>query len=234
MTTPVLYQLPPVFSLLSLSPYCAKVQLGFRLKKLEYKVVNLLFADRINPRSKLPYVVWGDRKLEDSTAILEAIDREGDAPSLIPSDPKMRAEAHLLEDWADESLYWQGVYAKFCDEAHWKLLLPEFRSHFPALLRPVGPLVARRQTLAKLDAQGLSRRAPELVRAEFCRHLDSLEARLEGRRWLVGDSMSIADVAVTAMLWQLLPEYTPWHAAKLESRTRLTGLIASVRAAAKV
>ncbi|MBS1150434.1 MAG: Glutathione S-transferase domain protein [Myxococcaceae bacterium] len=232
MTTPVLYQLPPVFSLFSLSPFCAKVQLGLRLKQIPYEVKNTLFADKVNPRGKLPYLVWGDRKLEDSTAILEAIDAEGSGPKLIPSDPKLAAEADLLEDWADESLYWQGVYAKFAEEAQWKKLLPEFRAQFPAMLRPVGPLVARRQTLAKLAAQGLTRRAPALVRREFSRHLDSLEVRLDGRQWLVGDAISIADVAVTAMLWQLLPQYAPWHAAEVAARRRLTALIASVRTAA--
>ena len=64
----ILYQLPPVFSLLSLSPLCAKVQLGLMLKKVPYQVENLLFANQVKPRGKLPYLVWGDRKLEDSTA----------------------------------------------------------------------------------------------------------------------------------------------------------------------
>jgi len=222
-----------VFSLLSLSPFCVKVQLGLKLKQIPYEMKNILLADRVNPRSKLPYLVWGDRKLEDSTAILEAIDAEGTGPQLIPTDPKLRAEADLLEDWADESLYWQGVYAKFEDEAHWKLLLSQFRAHFPVMLRPLGPLVARRQTRAKLNAQGLSRRDPSLVRREFSRHLDSLETRLDGRQWLVGDSISIADIAVTAMLWQLLPDYTPWHATEVAARKRLTALIAAVRTAAK-
>lgn len=233
MTTPVLYQLGPVFSLLSFSPFCAKVQLGLRLRQIPYEVVNMLFADRVNPRSKLPYVVWGERKLEDSTAILEAFDSEGTAARLTPSDPKLRAEADLLEDWADESLYWHCVNAKFADE-NWKLLLPAFRTLFPAVLRPLGPRVARRQTLAKLGAQGMTKRDPKLVRGEFQRHLDSLDARLEGRRWLVGDALSIADVAVTAMLWQLLPEYTPWHAGEVAARARVSALITAVRAAAGV
>lgn len=232
MANPILFQLPPVFSLLSLSPYCAKVQLALRLKQIPYEVRNLLFADRVNPRKKLPYLHWGDRHLEDSTAIVEALDAEGPGPKLIPTDPKLRADADLLEDWADESLYWHAVHAKFADDANWALLLPEFRKAFPAMLKPLGPTVARRQTLAKLDAQGLTRRDPALIRREFSRHLDSLDARLEGRTWLVGDALSIADVAVTAMLWQLLPEYAAWHAAEVAARPRLTALILAVRKAA--
>lgn len=234
MANPVLFQLPPVFGLLSLSPYCAKVQLALKLKKVPFEVKNLLFADRVNPRKKLPYVHWGDRHLEDSTAIVEVIDAEGEGPSLFPSDRRLRAEADLLEDWADESLYWHGVHAKFADDQNWALLLPEFKKHFPAMLKPLGPTVARRQTLAKLDGQGLSRRDPTLIKREFLRHLDSLDARLEGHAWLVGDALSIADVAVTAMLWQFLPEYTAWHANEVAMRKRLTTLIANVRKAAGV
>ena len=229
---PVLFQLPPVFGLLSLSPYCAKVQLALKLKQIPYEVKNLLFADRVNPRKKLPYVHWGDRHLEDSTAIVEALDAEGDAPKLIPVDRRLRAEADLLEDWADESLYWHGIHAKFADASNWALLLPEFKQHFPAMLKPLGPTVARRQTLAKLDAQGLSRRDPALIQKEFTRHLDSLEARLDGKTWLVGEALSIADVAVTAMLWQFLPQYTAWHAQEVAARPGLSGLIGRVRTAA--
>ena len=35
------------------------------------------------------------------------------------------------------------------------------------------------------------------------------------------------------MLWQLLPEYTPWHAAEVAQRPRLAGLVVAVREEAK-
>ena len=229
---PVLYQLPPMCGLMSLSPFCVKVQLTFQLKRVPYTLVNTLFA-RMNPRRKVPYVVWGDRRIEDSTAIATAIDEAGEGPTLYPVDPAQRSEAHILEDWADESLYWHGVMAKFHDPEGWIRLAPGFRASAPVLLRPfiLGP--ARRQTLAKLSAQGLTRRAPELARAEFQSHLDALEARLDGRTWLVGDSISVADVAVNAMLAQLHEGLCPWYAREIAARPKVTALLANVQQEAK-
>jgi glutathione S-transferase len=233
VTTPVLFQLPPVLGCLSLSPLCAKVQLALRLKSVPYEVKNTFFPGQVNPRKKLPYLVWGERGLEDSTAIVEVIDAEGKGPKLIPEDPSARAEAHLLEDWADESLYWHGVRLKFKSDAGWAVLEPELAATFPVWMRAVGPKVARRQTVAKLDAQGLSRRAPELADRELLRHFDALEARLQGRRWLAGDALTIADVGVAAMLFQFKEKLCPREAAELKQRQKLSALVAAVFAEAE-
>jgi glutathione S-transferase len=232
MSDPVLYQLPPVCGLLSLSPYCVKVQLAFKLKKIPFTTVNTLFP-RENPYNKVPFVVWGEKRLEDSTAIVAALDDLGSGPKLIPEDPKLRAQAHILEDWADESLYWQGVRIKFALDDVWKRIEPDFRAGFPTWMRPMGTLVARRQTLSKLEAQGLSRRASALAERELDQHLDALEATFAGRPWLVGDALSIADLAVTAMLSQLNERVSPVHAAAIAKRPALSAMMSKVHELAK-
>jgi glutathione S-transferase len=218
--------------LLSFSPYCVKVQLAFKLKKIPFTTVNTFFP-RENPYNKVPYVVWGERRLEDSTAIVAALDLEGSGPKLIPADSRAAADAHILEDWADESLYWQGVRIKFADDEVWKRISPEFSKGFPAWMRPMGTPVARRQTLAKLEAQGLSRRAPELADKELEQHLDALEMRLSGKQWLVGDAPTIADLAVTAMLSQLNDKVSPRHAAVIARRTALSAMMNRVHELAR-
>jgi len=232
MSDPVLYQLHPICGLLSCSPYCVKVQLALRLKGIAFTTVNTLFP-KVNPRNKVPFLVWGERRLEDSTAIIAAIDEAGSGPKLIPSDPKLRADAHILEDWADESLYWQGVRIKFALDDVWARIEPDFRLGFPAWMRLVGPTVARRQTIAKLSSQGLSRRSPELAEKELEEHLDSLQTKLDGRPWLVGESISIADVAVTAMLSQFTERVSPRHAAAIAKRPALAAMMAKVHELAK-
>ena len=233
MSVPLLHQPPPIPGLLSFSPYCAKVQLALKLKGIRYEVHDTFFAERVNPRKKLPYLEWGGRKLEDSTAIVEVIDAEGTGPKLIPEDAATRAEAHLLEDWSDESLYWQSVRAKFAVDENWNRIRPHLALGFPAWMRLVAPAVARRKTLAKLDAQGITRRAPELAERELLRHFDALETRLTTRRFLCGEAMTIADVSVAAMLAQLRPELCPAQARALAERPKLSSLIHTVFAEAE-
>jgi glutathione S-transferase len=209
------------------------VQLALRLKGIAYDVHNLIFAERVNPRKKLPYVEWNGRKLEDSTAIVEVIDAEGSGAKLIPEDPAKRADAHLLEDWSDEALYWQCVRAKFAVDENWNRIRPHFALGFPALLRPLGPGVARKQMIEKLDAQGLTRRAPELAERELGRHFDALEQKLTAHRFLCGDTITIADLSVVGNLAQLSPEYCPAQAAELGKRTKLAALVKTVFAEAE-
>ncbi|MEW5741916.1 MAG: glutathione S-transferase family protein [Myxococcota bacterium] len=228
MTT-VLHQLPPYDFLPSLSPFCLKVQVALRLKGVAYTTKDTLFAKAVNARGKLPYLVVDGEGHEDSTNILRVLDAKA------PAGPKLFPQVDcvdLLEDWADESLYWFGVYAKFEDAEGWQRLAPHFARMFPVALRLGGPAIGRRQTLAKLRAHGLTTRAPELVKAEFQRHLDALELRLAGRRFLTGDTVTAADVAVASMLAQMHPRIAPWWAARLDERTRLKALVQDVMTAA--
>jgi hypothetical protein len=149
MSDPVLYQVHPMCGLLSFSPYCVKVQLALRLKGIAFTTVDTLFPS-VNPHNKVPFLVWGERKLEDSTAIIAALDESAGGPKLIPEDPKLRAEAHILEDWADESLYWQGVRVKFVLDDVWARIEPDFKKGFPIWL-------ARRSRGARRSASSRSR-----------------------------------------------------------------------------
>jgi glutathione S-transferase len=207
----------------SLSPYCWKVQMALALKGIAFEVRDTLNAKKSNPSGKLPYLEIDGVGYEDSTHIVRVLDAMTDSgPRLIPTDPGEAADANILDDWADESLYWHGVRAKFIDDDGWRHVEPELARHLPAkMLRVAMPLV-RRDLRKKLESQGLARRADELVDEEFDRHLDSLEGRLEGRDYLVGPSITIADLAVTSMVGQLTVGLTPPFAVRIASRPSLS------------
>lgn len=188
---------------------------------IEFETVDTLSPKRSNPMGKLPFLELDGVGHEDSSNIVRVVDSAGDGPQLIPQDPALAAEADILDDWADESLYWHGVRAKFVDDAGWALVKEEIAKSLPAkMLRVALPLV-RRDLRHKLDVQGLTRRAPDLVDEEFDRHLDSLEQRLSGRDYLVGDSLTIADLSVAAMVGQLTVGLTPPFADRIAARKTL-------------
>ncbi len=223
----VLHQFPPAGALPSLSPYCWKVQMALALKGVDYEIDNTLFPKKHNRNGKLPYLVWDGTGIEDSTAIVRAIDaRASSGPRLVPDDATLAGEAHILEDWADESLYWHAVYAKFEDDDGWRHIGAALGKHFPAPARAAALLIARRDTRKKLRAQGLSKRSSTLVLEEFDRHLDALDRRLAGAQYLVGGAPTIADLAVGAMLGQLTVGLTPSYGARIAKRQRLTEYLA--------
>lgn len=229
MATPILHQFPPVGDLPSLSPYCWKVQMALTLCKVEYRVANTLMAKRANPSGKLPYLEWGAEGFEDSTHILRVLDQRFDAVTLWPAEPGAAGLVNILEDWADESLYWHGVYAKFEDDEGWSYVHPALGATMPGAVRAAGLLIARRDTRKKLAAQGLSTREPARVLEEFERHLDSLEAHITGRAYLVGDHITAADLAVTAMIGQLTMGLTPSYGRRIIQREHLNDYLGRIR-----
>src|SRR5260370_16537847 len=63
----------------------------------------------------------------------------------------------LLEDWADESLYWRVVYERWQVSEQFAKLAAVIFSPIPAAVRPMVKLLFARQTRGQLRGQGLGR-----------------------------------------------------------------------------
>ena len=188
-----------------ISPYCGKVRKILRVKGIAYDVENYNGlrspkAAALTPAGKLPVLDWDGERIADSTAIAVFLDQRQPLPALYPADPRDAAMARMLEDWADESLYYFAIFFRVrYDDAMSRsvALLCEGR---PAWERPVFRPIFSRMIRRKLREHGFSGRTREQIEAEFVRHLDDLETVLRGCDWLVGDSQSIADIAVSAQI----------------------------------
>lgn len=197
---PVLYQY-------RISPFADKVRRAMRLKQLEWDTVEIPISapgkyKHVSPTGKFPAMDFGGTVVVDSTDIIRHLDEIAPSPRLIPLDAKHRADALILEDWADESLYFYDMTMRnWPQNRQWfidDLLHAEtgLKRRLIARLIP-GPL--RKVTAT----QGLGRKSERQVTADLGRHYESLAARLEGNDWLAGPAISIADLAVRAMVFVL-------------------------------
>jgi glutathione S-transferase len=94
-----------------ISPYCGKVRKALRLKGIPYKTVDYNGmrapqAARLATSRKLPVLDWDGQRIADSSLICAFLDHHVPDPPLYPTDRRDAALARLLEDWADESLYY--------------------------------------------------------------------------------------------------------------------------------
>lgn len=192
-----------------ISPYCAKVRKMLRRKGIAFRVQNyhgLLAAkaSKLSAAGKLPVLDIDGRRIADSTTIAQFLDALQPEPSLVPADSAQAALARVFEDWADESLFNFEMFfrAEYADArsacvAH----LCEGRPAWEQRL--FAPLFAR--TLRRrLKAVGFRAEAKADIEAAFLRHMADLDALLAQRDWLVGDDMSIADIAVSAQVDEVL------------------------------
>jgi glutathione S-transferase len=206
-----------------ISPFCGKIRKVLAFKGLTYSVVEYaglraLKASRLSSAGKLPVLDYAGERFQDSSLIARMLDQRHPTPALLPREPAARHLAHLLEDWADESLYWYELWARFCDPVARDRSVALLCAGRPGFERFVVKLGVGRYRRAAV-AQGLGRYPKAHVLAELHAHLRALEGRLECAAWLTGAEPSIADIAVSAQLDEILRTCT--FAQELQAYTRL-------------
>jgi len=223
-----------------ISPYADKVRRILKLKSLTYDVIEIPITKpgkfkAISPTGKFPVLVdegsgASAKTTIDSTDILRYLDLAYPAVRVAPDDPRDAGLATILEDWADESLYFYDLTMRaWSQNRAWflrDLLNQEPRSIGRTLLERLIPGALLKVT----RAQGLGRKPQATVMSDLAGLYDALEAMLAGCDWLAGPRLSTADVSVRVMVNVL--DRTVEGAALLAARPRLTAWAARVDAAA--
>lgn len=220
-----LYQYPGTRRDTTLSPPCGKALMALRFKGCDFAIRNLRSPGqvrRINPRGRVPALRIDGLLVVDSSDILDALEAHFPDPPLEPVDPRDRVQARLWEDWADEVLYFQAVWHRWMQDDSFARMKQTFFAGMPVPLRWVVPPVARRLVRRRLRGQGTGDKPADVVRREFRASLEMLDAWLHGVDWLAGPRLSRADLAVVAVLDQLLdPEVPPAMTDALDTHPRL-------------
>ena len=183
------------------SAFCLKVRMVLQAKGLSYRTVEVtpgvgqLAVFRLSGQRQVPVLVDGDTVVADSTAIALHLEERGADPALLPADPREAAQVRLLEDWADTTLAAAVrlalVQAAALDLRLRVALLPD---DLPDPIRTVMGAIPG----------GWVSNVTELVnqneRADLLATLEQLSTSVQATPWLVGDEMSLADLAVAAQL----------------------------------
>lgn len=199
---------------LHLSPFSRKVRLALAEKGLDFElVIEKVWRRRpefleLNPAGAVPVLVEpGDLVLTESTAICEYLDEVYPAPSLLGMDPVARAETRRLVSWFD---------LKFDREVTANLLFEKIGKRAAGLGGPdTGAIRAGQHNIGP--------------------HLDYLGYLSEHRRWLAGNSFSLADITAAAHLscldylgdvpWRHHRAAKDWYA-RIKSRPSFRPLLA--------
>jgi glutathione S-transferase len=158
----------------SLSPFVRKV-LAYGAEKgleLEHKPLGLGSDDpdflRASPFRKIPGFIDGDFAISDSSAIIHYLEAKYPEPALIPVEPRARARVIWFDEFADTILCACGAKMFFN-----RIVAPRF-----------------------LGREGDLDLADKAEREELPPILDYLERTIPDNGWLVGDGITLADIAV--------------------------------------
>jgi glutathione S-transferase len=187
------------------SAFCEKVRLVLAAKGLDYSIEEVtpglgqLELFRLSGQRQVPVLVDGAEVIADSSAIALHLERRHPLPALLPADPLQRARVLLLEDWADTSLA-AGcrlalLQAAGSDAVLRGALLPEAT---PAPLRQLVGGIPPALLGGVGDALGGVVGLAE--RQQLRSNLDQLLALITAQPYLVGEALTLADLAVVAQL----------------------------------
>jgi len=197
----------------SLSPYCRKVRLSLAEKKLDVELVEERYWERDadflrrNPAGKVPVLKMDGMNMSESAAICEYIEEKHPEPALLPKDVQARFEVRRLVAWFDD---------KFHAEVTSKLLYERVNK--------------------KIMGQGYPDSKHVKAGAKAIKfHLDYMGWLLDQRRWLAGDTMTLADFAAAAHFsaldyisdvdWDRNGAVKDWYA-KIKSRPAFRSILA--------
>jgi glutathione S-transferase len=189
-----------------ISPYCDKVRRILHWKRQPYRIEEIPLSQaltrvrKLNPAGKLPCLEHNGHLIGDSTDIAYYLEERFPEPPLLPKDPALRALCHLIEDWADESLYFYEMRLRFTLPHNAQRFIPELTKHDPAWTKALATLLVPRMMRGVLSRQGLGRKPLEHVLRDVERHASAIRDWLGGRDWLVGDALSLADLGVFSQL----------------------------------
>lgn len=187
------------------SPFCDKVRRVLHYKRRPYEIREVPRAEalvrlrRLNPAGKVPVLEHDGTVVSDSSEIVRHLEAAFPDPPVFPSQPRERAICHILEDWADESLYFVQLWLRFGVRENAEEWSRRASHSEPPLIRRAAEAALPTLMRNVLRAQGTGRKPAASVLADFDRHLDALDCWLEGD-WLIGNQLTIADIATYSQL----------------------------------
>lgn len=133
-----LFVFPRMFGIPNLSPFCCKLETWLRIAKIPYTVVETS-DPRTAPRRKLPYIEDGERRIADSSVIVEHLARTCALDLDESLSTSQRATAILVQRTLEEHYAFVLAYTHLLrDEG-----LRHTRARFERLPAMVRPFVAR-------------------------------------------------------------------------------------------
>jgi glutathione S-transferase len=193
-----------------ISPYSRKVAAMLRYKGIEFteKHVHPLRrgeVKRLSGQATVPVLADGDRIVYDSTRIAKYLDDKYPEKPIYPSDPRERALALLIEDWADEALPTTVMPALYFIASNSERTFQRFRAAYgsgaleDAQFALVRKIVETAMVRKHGSQYGWKPNLPTVLN-RLADVLDAVEGTISDAGWLVGDHPTAADFSAWAFL----------------------------------
>lgn len=166
----------------NLSPFVRKVQAVLELKKIDHDFQPVMPPSmgedaehkKMSPMGKIPFYQFDGKPLADSSVICTLLERVQPTPPIYPDAPYDHARALWFEEYSDTAMM-QAFGMIFFEQV-------------------AAPAFFNRPTNQEMVTELLEQRVPAIC--------DYMELETAGKQYLVGDQLTIADIAVATFMTQ--------------------------------
>ena len=193
------YHLPGGWGLVSVSPFCLKLDAFLRMTGIEHESVTVK-APFGAPKGKAPWIDHDGMKLGDSSLIIQyLIEKFGHDP-----DAHLTAEQRglslAIQRLTDENLYWAMVHDRWLTPENWGLLKSTVLGGLPLLVRTILAPFARRGVRKQIIGHGMGIHSADEIAAIATRDINALAAILGDKPYFFGDIPSQIDAVAYGQL----------------------------------
>lgn len=195
-----------------MSPYSIKVRAYFRYKNIPHQWIarSAAVEEEYKKYARLPIVpavaTPEEEGLQDSTPIMEEIDRRFPTPSTHAEDPALAFLGVMIEEFGDEwgnklmfhHRWWEEVDVKATARVLARNMMPDGDDE---TINNVENFIADRMS-GRRDFVGSNEQTAPLIRGYFIQLLDVLEAHLASRPYLFGGRPGFGDFGLAAQLYE--------------------------------
>jgi len=185
------------------SAFCLKTRLALHAKKIQYRVeevspgIGQIEIFQISGQKQLPVIKDdNDQIISDSSNICEYLDKKNSHNILFPEDPLLLAQSKIIEDWADTTMAATCkkilIKSSLENQQLRKALLP---ADIPSSIKGVIDKIPL-NNLSKISNIVLSNKDNLALQ----KILEALSKSLINKDFLIGESLSIADISIAAQL----------------------------------
>ncbi len=183
------------------SPYCLKVRMALAAKKLEYRTVEItpgigqIDIFQKTGQKKLPVLFDKETTIHESSSIIRHLEKIEIEPKLIPEGLKEASQAQIIENWADTTLA-KSIKIVFLEELTKNPIL--ISSLFAnEISDSMQKLIFNIPTKIASQISGLTNHREKESLKQNLKYLSNL---IDKENFLIGEKLSIADIAVASHL----------------------------------
>lgn len=193
------YHLPGRWGLVSVSPFCLKLDAVLKMMDIPHQSITASTPFG-GPKKKAPWIEHEGRKIGDSSFIVAyLVERFGKDPDAALT-PAQRGQAVAIQRLVEENLYWAMVYDRWVRDENWPILKGSVLGQIPAPIRALIAPKARRDVKAQLRGHGMGLHSAADVEAIARRDIGALAGMLGNSDWFFGDQPTMTDAVVFSLL----------------------------------